>query len=115
MRSHCSQVVVENFFEPCVLFLLSKDESYGYELIRKLNENCRCQVNPGNLYRNLRRLTKKRYIIKKTVKSAIGPKKFIYGITDTGRSLLAQWIAALEKQNQAISALIKNYKNYVES
>ncbi len=67
MRKFCPQVVVENFFEPCVLFLLMKKPSYGYELNKMLKESCDCQVNIGNLYRGLNRLVKDKYITKKNI------------------------------------------------
>ena len=36
MRTNCSQVVVENFFEPGILYLLLKKSSYGYEIKKAL-------------------------------------------------------------------------------
>lgn len=110
MRKNCSQVVLENFFEPCVLFLLSKNESYGYELIRNLNENCYCEVNAGNLYRTMKRLVGDGFVSKKKIKSEIGPDRILYSITDSGKKYLDQWIINLERQNKAISSLINNYK-----
>ena len=110
MRKHCSHVVVENFFEPCALFLLSQKKSYGYELMKELSEKCTCSVNVANLYRGLARLEKSKMVIKKKVKGEKGPSKIVYEITDGGKILLSEWIIALEKQNKAISKLINNYK-----
>ena len=62
MRTNCSQVVVENFFEPGILYLLLKKPSYGYEIQKSLKINCICEVNTGNLYRCLARMLKKGYI-----------------------------------------------------
>lgn len=110
MRENCSHVVIENFFEPCVLFLLSKKNSYGYELKKDLIESCVCSVNTGNLYRGLSRLVKNKMIVKQKLKSEIGPDRVIYEITNDGKRLLSEWISQLEKQNEVIASLIHKYK-----
>lgn len=115
MRKYCSQAVLENFFEPCVLYLLLKKPGYGYELSKKLKESCHCQVNIGNLYRGLSRLVKSGNISKTMVKSEIGPMKAVYTITPAGKKYLAAWIDSLSVQQKAISKLITNYKNHYET
>ncbi len=110
MRKNCSQVILENFFEPCILFLLLDKASYGYELTKNLKEHCGCSVNIGNLYRGLGRLVTSKDIEKKSVKSDKGPNRVMYEITPKGKVLLKDWIAGLEEQNKTISKLIKNYK-----
>ncbi len=113
MRTNCSQVVVENFFEPGILFLLMKKSSYGYEIQKNLKKDCICDVNIGNLYRCLSRLKKQKYIKSSVVKSKIGPKKYSYSITQKGKIYLAGWIEALKKQNDVIGLLIKNYQKII--
>lgn len=115
MRKYCSQAVLENFFEPCLLYLLLKKSSYGYELSKNLRDNCECQVNIGNLYRGLNRLVKGGHITKTRVKSEIGPVKVVYTITDSGKEYLAGWIESLKRQNQTIGKLITNYQYHYES
>jgi len=113
MRKHCSQVVLENFFEPCILYLLLEKPGYGYELSKSLRDNCDCQVNIGNLYRCLNRLVKQGYVTKNTVESSIGPNRTIYEITGDGKSYLNEWIENLKKQNKTIVKLITNYQKIV--
>ena len=113
MRNNCSQIVVENFFEPGILYLLLKKPSYGYELQKDLKKQCICEVNIGNLYRCLSRLNKQGYVRRTAVKSKIGPKKYSYTITDKGKIYLSSWIDGLKKQKDVISLLINNYKKIV--
>ncbi len=115
MRKHCSKVIVENFFEPCILYLLVLKPSYGYELNQKLLDNCGCNVNIGNLYRCLSRLTKKGFITKKKSKSEVGPSRIEYAITDKGHELLKEWIEELQTQTHTINTLITNYKKQYEN
>jgi len=113
MRQYCSQVIIENFFEPCILYLLLKKSSYGYDMQKQLKENCSCDVNIGNLYRCLARMQKAEYITRKSMKSEIGPKRFEYTITTKGKSYLAGWIRELEKQSGIINLLVTNYKKII--
>lgn len=110
MRKFCSQVVIENFFEPCILFLVSQKPSYGYDIKKKLSDDCLCEVNVGNLYRALARMQKNGFIKKSKVKGSLGPARIEYAITEKGEEYLASWISSLETQQQAISRLITNYK-----
>ena len=113
MRTNCSQVVVENFFEPGILYLLLKKPSYGYEIQKSLKANSICEVNTGNLYRCLARMLKQRYITRKAVRSDIGPNRYSYTITNEGRIYLAAWMEALKKQKKVISSLITNYQKII--
>ena len=113
MRKNCGKVVIENFFEPCVLYLLLRKPSYGYELIKNLKDGCQCNVNAGNLYRGLARLEKEKNIIKRKLKSAFGPDKYIYELTPKGKKLLSGWMDELKHQNLLIDRLIKNYRKQI--
>ena len=112
MRNNCSKVIVENFFEPCVLYLLLQKASYGYELKNNLDENCRCNVNIGNLYRGLARLKRHGYVTQKKTISEKGPSRTTYSITASGKKYLKSWIDDFEIQVKIINKLIGNYKNF---
>ena len=113
MRTNCSQVVVENFLEPGILYLLMKTPSYGYEIQKALKEGCICEVNIGNLYRCLSRMHKLGYLTQESVKGTMGPKRFSYAITKEGKIYLASWIESLKKQKNIISSLINNYQKII--
>ena len=110
MRSHCNQVVLENFFEPCLLYLLTQHKTYGYNLQKELSNKCSCPVNIGNPYCCLARLVKHEYIIKERSKSEKGPDRFVYSITSLGRKYLKTWIVSLKKQEEVLHNLISNYE-----
>ena len=113
MRKNCSMAVLENFFEPCVLYLLMKKTGYGYDIQKQIKKHCNCEVNIGNLYRSLSRMQHQGYITREGAKSEIGPKRYSYTITDQGKAYLAEWIEALKMQNKIISLLIKNYQKNI--
>lgn len=109
MRKHCSLAVLENFFEPCTLLLLAQSPSYGYELQRKLTQDCHCSVNIGNLYRSLARMRLAGYIKQKKHESTLGPARMMYAITPKGKVHLAAWATALNHTHQSLSKFITNY------
>jgi len=113
MRTNCSHVVVENFFEPGILYLLMKKPSYGYEIQKALRSDCICEMNIGNLYRCLSRMQKHGYIARESAKSEIGPQRYSYTITTEGKAYLATWIKSLKKQKKVISLLVTNYQKIV--
>lgn len=113
MRTNCSQVVVENFFEPGILYLLLKKSSYGYEIQKALKENCICEVNIGNLYRCLSRMQRQGYVTRESIKGTIGPKRYSYTITKKGKIYLSSWMESLKKQRRVISSLINNYQKII--
>ena len=113
MRKHCSRVIIENFFEPCILYLLLKGPAYGYDLNKQLLESCQCDVNIGNLYRGLSRLTHDGFITKQRVLGTKGPDRVEYAITEEGKEYLHGWISELECQKDIINSLITNYKKSI--
>jgi PadR family transcriptional regulator PadR len=106
----CGKVVIQNFFEPCVLFLLSRGPAHGYLLLKELQARCRCETNVGGLYRGLERLRIAGYVEKRKEKGEKGPDKAVYQLTDSGRTYLASWIAELDTTRETIDTLITNYR-----
>lgn len=79
--------------ELCVLVVIGRQETYGYELVQTVSRNV--QIAEGSLYPLLRRLTKEGYFRTYIRESAEGPARKYYRITDEGRAykdlLLAEW------------------------
>jgi PadR family transcriptional regulator, regulatory protein PadR len=108
--TYCLKTTIERFIEPCILFSLSEEKSYGYDLLNKLRNTTRCKVNSGGLYRTLLKMEQGGLIEYKTTDSEIGPDKKVYQITVTGKLALDAWIACLEEQQKTISNLVNKYK-----
>ena len=121
MRKSCSKVIIENFHEPCILFLLMEKPGYGYEIKEKLDKRCCCSVNIGNLYRCLASMQKHGYVTKSGAakrqlkEGKPGPERKLYKITSKGKKLLKEWIEELEEATLTIKKLITNYKKHYET
>lgn len=110
MRIGCPQVIIENYFEPCILFAIMKKPSYGYDIQKELKEKCVCKVNTGNLYRCLNRFEKVGYVTRKITESTKGPTRKLYEITKEGKMYLHTWMESLENQQAIVNLLLIQYK-----
>jgi PadR family transcriptional regulator, regulatory protein PadR len=105
---------VERFAEPGVLLLLRDRPAHGYELLDRLAELLPSEgVDMGNLYRLLRALEEDGLVRSQWDATVPGPAKRVYELTDTGRELLDEWAAGLERAGKRISLFLKRYRKEV--
>lgn len=100
----CAMGNLYRFVEPLILHLLVKKGSvYGYDLIGDLNEHALTDsvIEPGALYRNLRRLEENGLVESVWDTSGAGPARRFYRLTSKGEGHLEEWIAVLS--NMAVS------------
>src|SRR5216117_1410537 len=82
---------------PLVLAILAEGDSYGYAIIKRVNELSRGHLNwtDGMLYPVLHRLERQRLVAAKWGESESDRKRKYYRITNDGRAQLAaqqrQW------------------------
>lgn len=102
---------LERFSEPAVLLLLRDAPAHGYELLEQLPALMPGErVDMGNLYRILRSLEREGLVSSTWDELSPGPAKRVYAITDSGRTVLAQWVGAFQKAQQQIAAFVKRYE-----
>ena len=75
--------------EYCILSLLSKNDAYASDIIKKLKE-AKMIVVEGTLYPLLTRLKNAGLLSYRWEESKQGPPRKYYGITDTGRVFLVE-------------------------
>ena len=104
---------IKRFMEISLLLLLAQEESHGYILAEKLTNFgfSKDELNIGTLYRTLRKMEKDGYIISKWKEGGQGPKKRVYQITETGKSMLTQLIEMLKNRKKRIEKLIDSYES----
>jgi len=102
---------LERFSEPAVLLLLRDAPAHGYELLEQLPELMPAErIDMGNLYRILRSLESEGLVSSTWDDLSPGPTKRIYAITDSGRTVLDQWVGAFSKARQQIEAFVRRYE-----
>jgi PadR family transcriptional regulator PadR len=96
--------------EPAVLLLLREGPLHGYELLERLpplvGEE---RVDMGNLYRFLRALEDDRIVTSEWRDDLPGPAKRTYRLTDAGRRLLDDWVAALRGARTRIDEFLSHF------
>ena len=74
----------KGILEGCVLSVIAKGETYGYEILSILEKDGFEDLIEGTLYPVLTRLDKNGYISCRKAKSPLGPIRKYYTITESG-------------------------------
>ena len=80
--------LMKGILEGCVLAIISKGETYGYEILTEMEKVGFESLGEGTLYPVLTRLDKNGYISCRKAKSPMGPIRKYYTITDIGQEYL---------------------------
>ena len=100
----------KNWLAPVALVILKECTSYGYELMERMVEFGFEAMNPGTLYRTLRKLEKEGLCESKWQTASEGPARRMYSITDAGEAYLELWVKSLEHYQQTMDAFLHTYK-----
>ena len=96
----------KGILELCVLSIISKEEAYPSDIIKKLKES-KLIVVEGTLYPLLTRLKNADLLTYTWKESNAGPPRKYYHITDDGKSFLVGLIETWEELNHAIKQSTK--------
>ena len=99
--------LLRGILEGCVLSVIADGETYGYEIISRLEEKGFENLLEGTLYPVLTRLEKKALISCRKEKSPYGPIRKYYRITDGGREALDEFRSNYDKITAAANAVLK--------
>jgi PadR family transcriptional regulator PadR len=102
---------VERFTEPALLLLLRERPAHGYDLMERLPElTGEERVEMGNLYRLLRALEEEGLVSSEWDATTPGPAKRRYALTETGATLLEQWVDALRRSQERTGRFLERYE-----
>ena len=102
----------ERYVQPSLLMGLFRGPSYGYELIKSIQEFgfMKGQAPPGMIYRHLRQLEEDGLVTSSWETEGVGPAKRVYRLTPEGEEVLAAWVDHMEKQVENLISFIKHYR-----
>lgn len=83
--------LLKGILEGCVLAIIAKGETYGYEILSLLGTHGFDDLGEGTLYPVLTRLNKNGFISCRKAKSPLGPIRKYYTITPEGVIHLEQF------------------------
>lgn len=97
--------LLKGILEGCILAIVEREEVYGYELSKKLQQ-FGLDVSEGTIYPVLLRLQKNQCIVGQMRPSDSGPKRKYYSITNVGRDTLEtireEWEQLSTSMNQIL-------------
>ncbi len=105
----CSMGNLYRFVEPLVLYLLKKQgKTYGYELMGAVQQHALTDsiVEPGALYRTLRKLEENRFVVSIWDASTAGPARRVYELTGDGEDHLLEWTKVLKHLSESMSGFV---------
>ena len=76
--------MLKGILEGCVLEIISKRETYGYDITKKLNNLGFTDVVEGTVYTILLRLEKNNLVNVEKKSSEVGPQRKFYSLNDAG-------------------------------
>ena len=100
----------KGLLEYCVLLVLRRGESYGYEIVQALKRVEDLTVSESTVYPILGRLREEGFLKSRDVPSAAGPPRRYFALTPRGKVGLAEMNAYWPMLTQALDDL-KSEKN----
>jgi PadR family transcriptional regulator PadR len=99
--------LLKGVLDLAVLAVLSEEDGYGYDVVRRLRAAGLSDVADASVYGTLRRLYSGGALTSYVVPSDEGPHRKYYGINEHGRSTLDQQSATWTQFADTMQALLK--------
>lgn len=102
-----SSQMLKGLLEGCILEIINKEETYAYEISKKLNAYGFGEISEGTIYPIILRLQKGEMIKAKLNDSNSGPKRKYYRLTEVGKERLKQFNDDWLELSMAVNKLMK--------
>ena len=93
--------------EGCIVKIISTEETYGYEIVTRLQEFGFFDVKEGSTYPILVRLEKRKIISSIYKESPLGPKRKYYFLTDIGKEFLREFEIVWNDVRKTVDTILK--------
>lgn len=103
--------LLKGTLDGALLLVISRGETYGYEITEKLVELGFLEIAAGTIYPILQKLEREKLIKGEMRKSSEGPKRKYLTITEAGLERLEKFLADWFLLTNAMNNLIKESKN----
>ncbi len=97
--------MLKGVLDGCILQIISREEIYGYEITKRLNELGFTDVVDGTVYTILLRLEKNGLISSVKKKSDIGPPRKFFSLTEDGQLRLEEFWLKWEFVSEKLEVL----------
>jgi len=107
---------ISRFMEPCLLLLLHRGGSHGYDLLERLKEFGFAEetVDSSVVYRSLRDLESRALVTSTWDTEGGGPARRVYQLTPEGDQYLGWWIGGLRETRSVLDRFLQAYEEHME-
>ncbi len=91
--------------EGCILKIISKKMTYGYEIIEYLKQCGFTDLSEGTIYPLLLRLEKQGNIAAKLMPSPLGPKRKYFSVTEKGMEYVREFESYWASLEESVSRI----------
>ena len=98
--------LLKGILEGCVLAVIARGETYGYEILGRLEGLGFEELGEGTLYPIITRMDKNGWISCRKAKSPLGPVRKYYSITPEGTAYLEAFKKSYRRVTQAAFEII---------
>jgi len=105
----CSGATLARLIHPAIMTLLAGGALHGYWIVQRLAKTPLLggsRPDPTGVYRMLRLMEKRRFVVSSWDLSDSGPAKRLYRLTPEGRQCLGRWVKTLADYHRAIGRLL---------
>lgn len=99
--------LMKGILESCILKIIDKDETYGYEIVVQLQKYGFTDVKEGTIYPLLLRLEKKSLITATFKESPLGPKRKYYSLTEEGKQYVDSFYQAWKEITDSVDEIFR--------
>ena len=103
-----SSQMLKGTLEGCILAIICKEATYGYEISRQLADYGFGRITEGTIYPLLLRLEKNGLIRATYRASQLGPRRKYYELTDTGQEALTDFFLSYRELSKAVTSLMRD-------
>ncbi|OQY18547.1 MAG: hypothetical protein B6I34_10585 [Anaerolineaceae bacterium 4572_32.1] len=102
---------ITRFVEPCLLLLLHRGRTHGYDLMEGLKEFSvhRTPVDSSVVYRTLREMEDAGLVLSDWETDAGGPPRRVYRVAAAGNGYLLRWVKDLRETHRVLHAFLDAY------
>ncbi|MGB3682383.1 MAG: PadR family transcriptional regulator [Rubrobacteraceae bacterium] len=99
--------LLKGVLDMCLLAVIAEEPSYGYEMVRKMEDRGLELVGEGSIYPLLSRLQKGGYIEGYMVPSKEGPRRKYYRVLPAGQDKLQEWVEEWYRFSEAVGRVLR--------
>ena len=112
--NHAIDVRPRNWLTPVALVTLREKRSHGYELMNRIASFGFEKINPGTLYRMLRRMEKEGLCASEWQTSNGKPVCRMYSVTNAGEAYLDSWVEGCKEYQRILDTFSLAYASVSE-